>query len=144
MMLDWIKDNQALLWWMSAISIAVLIASFFLIPLVVARIRPDYFAHEKRPDRAWINLHPAVRITIHAGKNLLGMILMITGLAMLALPGPGMITVLVGFFLIDFPGKYRFEKWLVARPFIHRPINWMRRRANRQPLLLLHSSQQTG
>lgn len=134
--LDWIKDNQSLLWWLSAASVAVLVASFFLIPFVVVRIRADYFSHDKRPDRAWVNLHPSVRIAIHIGKNILGVILMIAGLAMLALPGPGMITLLIGFFLLDFPGKYRFERWLVARPLIHRPINWLRRRAKRQPLAL--------
>ena len=133
-LLDWIKDHQALLWWLSAASVAVFVASFFLVPFAVSRMRYDYFAHDKRPDRRWINLHPAIRVAIHIGKNVLGVILMIAGLAMLALPGPGLITVLVGFFLIDFPGKYRFEQWLIGRSFIHRPINWLRRRAGRKPL----------
>lgn len=135
-MLKWIDEHQALLWSLSAASLAVLVASFFLIPFVVARIRPDYFAHDKRPDRSWINLHPSVRVAIHVGKNILGVILMVAGLAMLALPGPGMITLLVGFFLLDFPGKYRFERWLVARPMIHRPINWLRKRSGRLPLII--------
>jgi hypothetical protein len=139
-MLDWIDDHKTLLWSLSAASAAVLVASFFLIPLVVARIRPDYFAHEKRPDRSWINLHPTLRIAIHIGKNILGAILMIAGLVMLALPGPGMFTLLVGFFLLDFPGKYRFERWLVARAVIHRPINWLRRRSGRLPLVILPKS----
>lgn len=133
-MLDWIMDHQALLWWLSAASVAVFVASFFLVPFVVARMRYDYFAHDKRPKRSWVNLHPALRLAIHIGKNVLGVILMVTGLAMLALPGPGVITVFIGFFLLDFPGKYRFEQWLIGRPFIHRPINWLRRRAGRVPL----------
>jgi hypothetical protein len=139
-MVEWINENKTLLWLLSAASIVVLIASIFLIPMVVSRIRPDYFAHDKRPDRSWINLHPTVRIAIHIGKNILGAILMVAGLAMLALPGPGMITLLVGFFLLDFPGKYRFERWLVARPVIHRPINWLRRRAGRLPLVIFSKS----
>lgn len=135
-MIEWVQDHKTLLWSLSAASVAVLIVSIFLIPAVVARIRPDYFAHDKRPDRSWINLHPTVRIIIHVGKNILGVILMLAGLAMLALPGPGLITVLVGFFLLDFPGKYRFERWLVARPVIHRPINWLRKRSGRLPLVI--------
>ena len=137
-MFEWMSENKALLWSLSAASFAVLIASFFLIPFVVARIRPDYFAHEKRPDHSWINLPPTVRVTIHIGKNILGAILMVAGLGMLALPGPGMVTLMVGFFLLDFPGKYRFERWLVARPVIHRPINWLRRRSGRSPLVIFH------
>jgi hypothetical protein len=134
--LDWIADHSTLVWAASGASVAVLVASFFLIPFAVARIRPDYFAHDKRPDRSWINLPPTIRIVIHIGKNALGAILLVVGLLMFVTPGPGLITVLVGFFLIDFPGKYRFEKWLVARPIIHRPINWLRRRSGRTPLVL--------
>ena len=36
--------------------------------------------------------------------------------------------------LLTIPGKYRFEKWLVGRRFVLRPINWLRRRAHREPL----------
>ena len=135
-MLNWIQDNQTLLWILSASSIALLVGSFFLTPFVVARIRPDYFAHDKRPPRRWVNLHPIVRIAIHVVKNLLGLVLLIAGLTMLMTPGPGLITLLVGLFLIDFPGKYRFEKWLICRPSIHRPINWLRKRSGRLPLQL--------
>lgn len=138
-MLRWIDEHQTILYILSGTSIAVLVASIFVIPLVVARIHPDYFSFDTRPDRSWINLPPTIRITIHVGKNLLGFVLMIAGLAMLALPGPGMVTRLIGFFLLDFPGKYRFEKWMVSRPLIHRPINWLRRRSGRSPLVLHRS-----
>lgn len=135
-MIEWIGDHSLLLWLSSVISFAVLVGSFFLVPFLVSRIRPDYFAHELRPDRSWINLSPPVHLAIHVGKNLLGTLLLVVGLAMLVLPGPGLITLLVGFFLLDFPGKYRFEKWLVARRLVHRPINWLRRRSGRPPLVL--------
>jgi hypothetical protein len=55
---------------------------------------------------------------------------------MLVLPGQGLITLFVGFFLIDFPGKYRFEKWLIRRKAVHRPINWLRRKSGREALEL--------
>jgi UPF0716 family protein affecting phage T7 exclusion len=71
---------------------------------------------------------------MHVGKNLLGVTLMIAGLAMLVIPGPGLLTVLIGFLLVDFPGKYKLERWLVARPAIRRPIDWLRKRAGRMPL----------
>lgn len=135
-MLDWIREHSTILWISSAASLAVIVASCFFVPYVVARIRPDYFAHEKRPAHSWVGLPPAVRVSIHVGKNALGVILLIAGLLMLVLPGQGVITLIVGFFLLDFPGKYRFEKWLVARPVIHRSINWLRRRSGRMPLVL--------
>lgn len=135
-MLNWFEEHQTLVWILTGSSIAVLIASMILIPWVVARIRPDYFAHDKRLDASYINLPQPVRVTIIVGKNVLGVILMIAGLAMLVLPGQGLITLFIGFFLIDFPGKYRFEKWLIRRRAVHRPINWLRRRSGRGPLEL--------
>lgn len=135
-MLDWMGDHSTLLWIAGATSIAVLVASVFLVPFAVSRIRPDYFAHEARPVRSWIHLPPAVRIGIHVVKNMLGAVLLVVGLLLLVMPGPGLITLLVGFFLLDFPGKYRLEKWLVATRIIHGPINWLRGRSGRLPLVL--------
>ncbi|MCL5807742.1 MAG: hypothetical protein M1418_04170 [Deltaproteobacteria bacterium] len=43
---------------------------------------------------------------------------------------------LLGFIMVDLPGKYRFEQWLVARPLVLRSINMLRRRAGREPLIL--------
>ena len=55
---------------------------------------------------------------------------------MLLLPGQGVLTMLLGFIMVDLPGKYRFERWLVARPLVLRSINMLRRRAGREPLIL--------
>jgi hypothetical protein len=33
---------------------------------------------------------------------------------------------------VNFPGKYRLERWLVLRPGVLRALNWLRRR-NHQP-----------
>lgn len=133
-MLDWIRDHRELLWLVGIVSVVIFVASILIIPALIIRIRPDYFAHAKRPASRWADQRRSVRVAILVGKNLLGGILMIAGLAMLVLPGQGLLTLLVGFLLIDFPGKYRLEKRLVGRPFILRPINWLRTRRNRQPL----------
>lgn len=71
-----------------------------------------------------------------AAKNLLGYLLIVAGIAMLLLPGQGVLTMLLGFIMVDLPGKYRFEQWLVARPLVLRSINMLRRRAGREPLIL--------
>ena len=65
---------------------------------------------------------------------LLGVILILAGIAMLLLPGQGLLTILVGFFLVDVPAKYKIEQWLMRQPVVHRPINWLRKRAHRPPL----------
>jgi hypothetical protein len=68
------------------------------------------------------------------GKNLLGAVLIVAGLLMLVVPGQGLLTIAVGLALTDFPGKFRLERWIVKRPSVWRTINWLRRRAGREPL----------
>lgn len=109
-------------------------ASLIFIPLAVVRIPPDYFAHSTRPPGLGIDRHPVVRAAHRLGKNALGLAFIVMGVAMLVLPGQGLLTILIGVLLLDFPGKYRFEKWLVSRPGLLRAINWLRRRARRPPL----------
>ncbi len=136
-MFEWIEDHQGLVWTAGAASVAVCFGSLWIIPALVVRIPLDYFTHRTRPPNLWANQHPFVRLAMLVSKNLLGGALMLAGLAMLLLPGQGLLTLLVGFFLVDFPGKYRFEKWLVARRSILRPINWLRNRRGRMPLQVI-------
>jgi hypothetical protein len=70
------------------------------------------------------------------GKNVVGYMLIVLGITMLFMPGQGLLTVLLGIILIDFPGKYRFERWLVLRKHVLRSINWLRIRANAEPLVV--------
>ncbi len=133
-MIQWLKDHQAILYSLGGASVAIFIASLFIGPWLVLRIPPDYFTHRVRPPAVWAGKRRAVRITVLVVKNLVGLVLLIAGVAMLALPGQGLLTMLIGFLLLDGPGKYRAEKWLIARPFVHRPINWFRCRRGRVPL----------
>jgi hypothetical protein len=70
------------------------------------------------------------------GRNVLGCALVAAGIAMLVLPGQGILTILVGVMLLDFLGKPRLQRWLVARRPVLRTINGLRRRAGQAPLVL--------
>jgi hypothetical protein len=131
----WLTDHQGLLWIIGAVSVALFIATLFIMPAILVRIRPDYFAHDERPASTWIIRSPTLRIGLRIGKNVLGVVLMLAGLAMLLLPGQGLLTLLIGFMMVDFPGKYRWERWLFERPTIRRAVNWLRVRAGRVPLM---------
>lgn len=132
--LEFLKEHQEFVWPVAATSLVIFLASVFIIPAIVVRIRPDYFAHHKRPPNRWAESSVAVRTMILIAKNLLGILLLIAGFIMLALPGQGLLTILVGLLLINFPHKYRFERWLVSRGPILRSVNWLRRRAKQPPL----------
>jgi Putative transmembrane protein (PGPGW) len=131
---QWIESNDALLWWLFAGSVALLLLSPIAVAWVLIRLPKDYFTLEKRrPSMGWIE-HPRVRPVVVVVKNVLGAILLVAGVAMLFLPGQGLLTIAVGVMLTDFPGKRRLERWLITRRAIWRTINWLRRRAGRDPL----------
>jgi len=50
-------------------------------------------------------------LIVGAFKNLLGVLLFMLGLIMLVTPGQGILTLLFGLMLMNFPGKYRVERW---------------------------------
>jgi hypothetical protein len=58
----------------------------------------------------------------------------VAGLVMLVVPGQGLLTLAVGLMLMDFPGKFRLERWLATRGPVWRSLNWLRKRARRPPL----------
>ena len=103
-------------------------------PLIARRIPADYFTYDRRPLSRFAEHHWLLRIGLRITKNLLAIVLLVAGVAMLVLPGQGLLTILVGFLLLEAPGKYRIEKWLVRRRVIAGPINWLRKRKGIEPL----------
>ncbi len=85
---------------------------------------------------AWRGPRTLVRWGILLVKNLLGLVLLLSGIAMLVLPGQGIITILIGISLLNFPGKRRLELKIVRQRPVFRAINWIRDRAGRPPLVL--------
>jgi archaellum biogenesis protein FlaJ (TadC family) len=135
-MLEWIEVHRHWLTALAGASMAVFVISLVVGPMIVLRIPADYFAHDQRPE-SWLDRrHPAIHWTLRLVKNIAAIVLLLGGLAMLALPGQGLLTLLAGFMLLDAPGKYRLEKWLIGRPWLHRPINYLRHRRGRLPLLV--------
>lgn len=131
---DFIRAHENLLLLLGGVSLVTFFGSLLVVPWLVVRIPPDYFALEERRIAPWSDRHPALRWSALLGKNLLGVILILMGIAMLVLPGQGLLTILIGIVLTSFPGKYRLERWLVRRRPIWRSVNWLRRRAGYREL----------
>lgn len=134
-MIEWIQANGTIIGWLAQLSLVSFVASLIAVPLLVLGIPPDYFACRNRGTTPWADKHPAVRLTLSAAKNGLGIVLIGFGVVMLVLPGQGILTILIGLMLSDFPGKYRLERWLVERRSVVRAISWLRFRAGRAPLV---------
>lgn len=131
---DAIWGNPTLLLSLGLFSLFSFIASLFLIPFLVVRIPYDYFAESKRQPSPWAEQHVVIRWVVLLVKNLLGIVFVVLGLAMLVLPGQGLLTLLIGVLLLNFPGKYRFERWLIQKPSVSKAVAWLRQRAGRRPL----------
>jgi len=131
-----IEGHEALIIWLTITSIVTFVATLIAVPWMIVRIPSNYFSHRKRVEKMWNDRHPVIRAVFITGKNLLGYIMVAAGFAMLVLPGQGMLTILIGIILMDIPGKFRFEKWVVTRPPVLRSINWLRHRARRDPLVI--------
>jgi hypothetical protein len=128
-----------LLIWVAASSILMFVGTLIAIPVILVRLPADYF--DVRIPRPWMeDHHPALRVTGHLVKNLVGLIFLLAGLAMLLLPGQGILTILIGLSLVEFPGKRRLEAKLVGQATVLSTINKMRAKFNKPPLILAPES----
>mgnify|MGYP000306532054 FL=1 len=132
----WVSDHQQLLVWAGIVSLMVFILSLLAMPWLVAQIPEDYFLPKKRQPTQWKQLHPIIRLLALMGKNLIGYGLIVAGVLMLFLPGQGVLTLVMGLLLVDYPGKFRLERKLVKTPAIFNSLNWLRRKAKKPPLVM--------
>ena len=135
-LLAWMKEHDALLWWVMAGSFALTVGTLLALPWIVSRIPDDYFATKERPPISEVSEHPALRWTLRILRNLFGLILVLLGLVMLVGPGQGLIAILAGLLIADFPGKRRLEMWVIRRPGLLKGINWLREHRGRPPLIV--------
>src|SRR5690242_4019831 len=124
-----------LLIWLAVSSIFMFLGTLIAIPIILVRLPANYF--DVRIPRPWMeNHHPVLRVVGHLVKNLVGIVFLLAGLAMLLLPGQGILTILIGLSLVEFPGKRRLEARLVGQATVLSTINKMRAKFNKPPLIL--------
>lgn len=131
---SWIQINQALAATLVAGSLLMLVLTAILLPVAIRLLPSDYFLTRHRERQAPSRLPDPLYAAYLIGKNLLGAVFLVSGLAMLVLPGQGLLTILVALILLDFPGKYRLERRVVRYPWVIGSINWLRRRWGVPPL----------
>ena len=100
---------------------------------MVARLPRYYFSRPRRFVWREVDGEPLFAVVLGLLKNLLGAALVLLGLVMLVTPGQGLLTLLAGLLLMNFPGKYQLERWLVMRPGVLRALNWLRARQGQVP-----------
>lgn len=115
---------------MTGLGVLMALVSMLAIPWMLVRLPRDYFnaptrTNQWRGPMAWL---------ISGGRNLLALVMLIAGIAMLVLPGQGLLTILIALMVSTFPGKYRIERAIMRRHSVLRAVNWIRRRSGKPPL----------
>jgi Na+/H+ antiporter NhaD/arsenite permease-like protein len=107
-------------------AVVAVVASIVLVPRFLAKLPDDYLRSEAPPS-------PSMPRRVL--RNLLGIVLVLLGVAMLLLPGQGLLTLLVGLLLVDFPGKHRLVVRALSRPKVLALVNKLRARHGSRPLV---------
>lgn len=126
---NWLAWLEPWLPLLISVSIVSLLVSIVLLPILVVRMPSHYFVGKRRA-RRWT----LPRKLFYLVRNSIACLLFLAGLAMLILPGQGLLTLLMAVMVSDIPGKYKLERWLVCKPGVLRSLNWIRHRYNRPPL----------
>lgn len=116
-------------------SVLMVALGALLVPWFVGRMPVDFLARHRKPVREALEGRTspwtAVRVL---GRNCAGVALLVVGVALLVLPGQGLLTIILGLTLVDFPGRQRLLRRIVSSPPVFSALNKLRARMGRPPL----------
>ena len=131
----------AMTWRGFLIGALIFVGTFFInlaiVSFILVKIPANHFS-KSRKTKFWSGPHPLLHAAGVVGKNIGGLLLVAIGivLSLPGVPGQGLLTVLLGIMLLDFPGKHLLEQKLLSRPSIVNAINKLRGRFDKPPLEL--------
>jgi archaellum biogenesis protein FlaJ (TadC family) len=111
---------------LGATSIAMFVGTIVAVPIILMKVPDDYFVRGPR----------ASSLLIKIVRDVLGVALIVVGIAMLVLPGQGVLTILVGLGLLDLPIKHRITARILRQPKVHHAVDSLRRKAGKGSLIL--------
>jgi hypothetical protein len=130
---QWIQIHEGLLQWMFTLSVGTFLIGILLAAIGIVYLPRDYFSSNYKPFSSKIS-NVFVRRTYLVGKNVIGVLFIMSGLTLLVLPGQGILTIAIGLSLTDFPGKHKIVGRLIRRGPVLRGANWLRKKAGKYPL----------
>lgn len=143
-MIDWLTQliqGWGLTWGQVLFGVALSVLTFVLsiavVTVVLVKLPANYF-HSSHDREFLVHRHPILRAVGIFAKNLLGLVLVGAGIVMSlpGVPGQGVLTILLGIMLLDFPGKRALETRIISRPRVNGAVNSLRTRFGKPPLLL--------
>ncbi|MCA8995355.1 MAG: hypothetical protein KDA80_00145 [Planctomycetaceae bacterium] len=103
--------------------------------ILIVRLPADHFRHDdcSSGSAGW-GKSTRSEIVWRILLNFVGIGLIAAGVAMLILPGQGLLSILLGISLVEFfPGKRQLLRWILDQTSVQRTLNWFRRKAGRPP-----------
>ena len=134
-MWDYINDNFWTLIAVFAVStVLFLLLIFSVFPWVVRRLPETFFVDDAAEMGKKNSVHYVLR-------NLLGLVMVVAGpIVMLPFiilpPGSGLLVMVMGIGLMDFPGKRKQLRRCLRSSNVRRLLNWMRISARLRPFIL--------
>jgi len=111
---------------LSGVSLFTFAASIVSIPFIIGKMPEDYFLGTTR---GFLHRLPnPLRLFVMVIKNIVGFLLLTAGIIMLFIPGQGLLTMVVGIALMNFPGKRKLELAFLSLKKIRHALNWIRKR----------------
>ena len=143
-MIEWLTQTihgWGLTWWEllfgAAFSVFTFVVGSAVVTFVLVKLPANYF-HSSHAREFLVERHPVLRAIGIAAKNVLGLMFVVLGVIMAVpgVPGPGVLTVLLGVMMLDFPGKRDLEARLLGQPRVYSAVNSLRAKFGKPPLML--------
>ena len=112
----------------AGIWLVLTVGSLAIVLRVVLGLPVDYFERERPTRQPWTLRRLA--------RNVAGLLLIVAGavLSIPGVPGQGLLTMLIGVLMVDFPRRQKLERFLGRRPGVLGALNHLRQRFDRPPL----------
>mgnify|MGYP006283034993 CR=1 FL=1 len=117
---------KSVFWVCSIFALFLFLVSLISMPYFICLIPENYFKKPEHRRLSTFAKNPVIRIFLLILKNLLGLLLIISGIIMLFIPGQGILTILLGFLFIDFPGKFYLERKVILNKKVFNLLNKIR------------------
>lgn len=125
-------------WYLFGFSAFAFATTLMFVPIIVVRLPVDFLRRSEHRAARDASRNTWLGGLLWIGRNVLGGVLLVGGFIMLFTPGQGLLSILTGLLLLDFPGKRRLLRRLLGQPRVLSVMNALRRRWQRAPLLPPH------
>jgi hypothetical protein len=113
--------------WVVVIWVATTAVTMLIAGAVFVTLPADYLNHGRAAPRHW---------TFRIVRSAVGVVLVAAGvlLSLPGIPGQGVLTIVAGLMLVEFPGRHRLVRAIIGRPAVLAAVNRLRARFGRPPL----------